>query len=140
MTVLGRTAHPESEYFQQGHLFAAHRRYDGSRPVRGRAIKLSALFSRDVCRNALRLAVLLSMILLVVVLFLDLGSLCASGANINQLSARIRSLNSDKAQLQEDLAMAMNHPILRTADTEEEDETVITLTAILPDLTKTVEQ
>ena len=68
-------------------------------------------------------------------MFFDIGSLCAGRADIDQLSARIESLNSSKVQLQEELALAMNHPVLRAANTEWEDEPVITLTAAVPGLT-----
>ena len=48
-------------------------------------------------------------------------------------------MNSSKVQLQEDLAFAMDHPVLRRAAMEEAEEeekdTVITLTAALPGVT-----
>ena len=130
LTVLGRTAYPESEYIRQEHLFSAHRRYDGSRPAQGR--RGPVLLSRENCGKALGTALVFALILAVVVLFLDVGSLCAGGADIEALSARIESLNSSKVQLQEDLAFAMDHPVLRRATMEEEEDTVITLTAALP--------
>ena len=91
--------------------------------------------SWEECRNALFIALVFALIMAVVVLFFDVGSLCAGGADIDALSARIESLNSSKAQLQEDLAFAMNHPVLRRAAMEEEEDTVITLTAALPGMT-----
>ena len=93
------------------------------------------LLSWEECRNTLCLALVLALILAVVVLFFDVGSVCAGGAEIGQLSARIESLNSSKVQLQEELVLAMNHPVLRAANTEWEDEPVITLTAAVPGLT-----
>ena len=80
----------------------------------------------------MRLAVLLSLILFLVILFLDIGSLCSGGANISKLSARIESLNSSNSLLQEDLTLAMSHPVLQRANADEAEETVITLTAALP--------
>ena len=95
--------------------------------------------SREECRNALCVALVFALIMAVVVLFFDVGSLCAGGADIDALSARIESLNCSKAQLQEDLVFAMNHPVLRRAALEMEEEeakdTVITLTAALPGVT-----
>ena len=135
LTVLGKTAYPESEFIRQEQLFSAHRRYDGSRPVQGMARRAHVLLSWEECRNALFIALVFALIMAVVVLFFDVGSLCAGGADIDALSARIESLNSSKAQLQEDLAFAMNHPVLRRAAMEEEEDTVITLTAALPGMT-----
>ena len=136
LTVLGKTAYPESEYIRQEHLFSAHRRYDGSRPVQGTVRRAPVLLSREECRNALCVALVFALIMAVVVLFFDVGSLCAGGADIDALSARIESLNSSNVQLQEDLVFAMNHPVLRRAAMEEKEkeaeDTVITLTAALP--------
>ena len=86
----------------------------------------------EECRKALCTALVLALIMAVVVLFLDVGTLYAGGADIDALSARIESLNSSKVQLEEDLMFAMNHPVLRRAAMEEEGDTVITLTAALP--------
>ena len=88
--------------------------------------------SREECRNALCIALVFALIMAAVVLFFDVGSLCAGGADIDALSARIESLNSSKVQLQGDLAFAMDHPVLRRATMEEEEDMVITLTAALP--------
>ena len=128
MTVLGKSAYPESEYMRQEYLFAAHRRYDGSRPARGRAKRITW----EECRKALCTALVFALIMGVVVLFLDVGTLYAGGADIDALSARIESLSSSKVRLEEDLVLAMNHPVLRRAAMEEEEDTVITLTAAVP--------
>lgn len=132
LTVLSKSAYPESEYMRQEYLFAAHRRYDGSRPARGKAKRAPVLLSREEYRKALRVALVFALIMAVVVLLLDVGSLYAGGADIDALSARIESLNSSKVRLEEDLVLAMNHPVLRRAAMEEEEDTVITLTAALP--------
>ena len=132
MTVLGKSAYPESEYIRQEHLFAAHRRYDGSRPARGTARRAPVLLTWKECRKPLCTALVLALIMAVVVLFLDVGTLYAGGADIDALSARIESLSSSKVRLEEDLVLAMNHPVLRRAAMEEEEDTVITLTAAVP--------
>lgn len=132
MTVLGKSAYPESEYMRQESLFAAHRRYDGSRPARGRAKRTPVLLTWEECRKALCTALVFALIMGVVVLFLDVGTLYAGGADIDALSARIESLSSSKVRLEEDLVLAMNHPVLRRAAMEEEEDTVITLTAAVP--------
>ena len=139
LTVLGKTAYPESEYMRQEHLFSAHRRYDGSRPVQGTVRRAPVLLSREECRNALCIALVFALIMAVVVLFFDVGSLCAGRAEISRLSEQLESMNSSKVQLQEDLAFSMDHPVLRRAAMEEAEEeekdTVITLTAALPGVT-----
>ena len=117
---------------RQESLFAAHRRYDGSRPARGRAKRTSVLLTWEECRKALCTALVFALIMGVVVLFLDVGTLYAGGADIDALSARIESLSSSKVRLEEDLVLAMNHPVLRRAAMEEEEDTVITLTAAVP--------
>ena len=95
--------------------------------------------SREECRNALCIALVFALIMAVVVLFFDVGSLCAGRAEISRLSEQLESMNSSKVQLQEDLAFAMDHPVLRRAAMEEAEEeekdTVITLTAALPGVT-----
>ena len=139
LTVLGKTVYPESEYIRQEHLFSAHRRYDGSRPVQGTVRRAPVLLSREECRNALCVALVFTLIMAVVVLFFDVGSLCAGRAEIGRLSEQLESMNSSKVQLQEDLAFAMDHPVLRRAAMEEAEEeekdTVITLTAAFPGVT-----
>ena len=132
MTVLGKSAYPESEYMRQEYLFAAHRRYDGSRPAGSKSKRAPVLLSREECRKALCVALVFALIMGVVVLFLDVGTLYAGGADIDALSARIESLSSSKVRLEEDLMLAMNHPVLRQAAMEEEEDTVITLTAAVP--------
>ena len=97
MTVLGKSAYPESEYMRQESLFAAHRRYDGSRPARDRAKRTPVLLTWEECRKALCTALVLALIM-----------------------------------AEEDLVLAMNHPVLRRAAMEEEEDTVITLTAAVP--------
>ena len=86
----------------------------------------------EECRKALCTALVFVLIMGVVVLFLDVGTLYAGGADIDALSARIESLSSSKVRLEEDLVLAMNHPVLRRAAVEEEEDTVITLTAAVP--------
>ena len=76
---------------------------------------------------------LLLLILFTALLLIDLSTLYSGRAKIGKLSARIESLSSNNALLQQDLVLAMNHPVLRRANmNEEEEETVITLTASLP--------
>ena len=63
LTVLGKTVYPESEYIRQEHLFSAHRRYDGSRPVQGTVRRVPVLLSREECRNALCVALVFALVL-----------------------------------------------------------------------------
>ena len=131
MTVLSKNDYYQSDGIQQDRLFSAHRRYDGSRPVQHRARSVSPFASGGFWADILKLAVLLTLILSVVVLSFDVGALFSGRTKIGSLSAQIESLNSSNALLHEDLLLAMNHPVLRESNADEE-ETVITLTAALP--------
>lgn len=132
MAVLQKDAYRRSISVQQNLLFAAHRRYDGSRRVQGRTGRLPVISSGSLSHDILKLAALLLLILFVILLLADLGVLYSGRTTIGKLSARIETLSSSNALLQEDLTLAMNHPVLRSANMDNEEETVIMLTAALP--------
>ena len=132
MTVLHKNTNYDSFHLQQERLFSANRRYNGSRPVAQGAGRLSVSSSKSGLTDLLKLSVVLALILSVVVLSFDVGALCSRRAQIGKLSSRIESLNSSNAMLQEDLALAMSHPVLSKANSDDEEKTVITLTIALP--------
>lgn len=131
MTVLPKNTYHEPAYLQQNRLFSAHRRYDGTRPVQHQTGRF--VFSGSFNRSILRFTVLLALVLFFIILLFDLLTLYSGGANIGELSARIESLNSSNTLLQEDLNLAMSHPVLKSVNAQDgEEETIITLTAAIP--------
>lgn len=131
MTVLPKNPDHRSSHLQQDLHFSAHRRYDGSYPIQSRTDRYpsSGILRQDI----LKLTALLLFILFAALLLIDLSTLYSGRAKIGKLSARIESLSSNNALLQQDLILAMDHPVLRRANMDEEgEETVITLTAALP--------
>ena len=82
------------------------------------------------------LAVILSLLLLLTagILFADVEAIRAGGDRIGKLSAGIVSLEGSNAVLQDEIALALSHPVLpgmnKPADAEETGETVILISAV----------
>ena len=132
MTVVTKNTYHDTSDIQQRRLFSAHRRYDGARPVYNKTMGITASASKVFRKDILGLVILFMLVLFIAVLLFDLASLSSGKAANRHLSSRIDSLSSSIVRLQEDLTIAMNHPVLRNADSYEEAATVITLTAGLP--------
>ena len=107
----------------------------GSRhSVIARKASVLPVFSAEGIRwDALVIIFTLLLLLFAGILFSDLEALHAGGERIGKLSAGIESLEGSNAMLQEELTLVMRHPVLvrmnETAGSEEETESVITLSA-----------
>ena len=102
------------------------------RSVIDRKASMLPAFSREGIRWD-ALIIVLSLLLLVFagILFSDLDAICSGGDRIGKLSAGIVSLEGSNAMLQEELSLAMRHPVLARMNEQAEviEETVVTITA-----------
>ena len=102
---------------------------------------LPAFSSRGIRRDVLAVTVALLLVLFAAILFADMNALRAGDDRIGQLSAGIESLEGTNASLQQQLSLAMRHPVLTrmnaqseaAAEAEVQEERVITLSALLPE-------